>query len=156
MKMLKELWSSLSRWFLGVTACENGTTGPPNGLEERNIEEAAIKEGQKKPDTQADSVGQVKSPVSTRKTTVLIMVAPPKDLQQVLQREFPHQTEQFVESLYNAHACIHSFTLSLECDDNKQLNCYVISEITALCLFSSDLTKTMGDISHLLICIYGK
>ncbi|XP_051749242.1 calcium-binding mitochondrial carrier protein SCaMC-2-B isoform X3 [Ctenopharyngodon idella] len=82
MKMLKELWSSLSQWFLGVTACEDGTTGPPNGLEERNVEDVAIKEGQKKPDTQADSIGQVKSAVSARKTTVLIMVAPPKDLQQ--------------------------------------------------------------------------
>lgn len=97
MKMLKELWSSLSQWFLGVTACEDGTTGPPNGLEERNVEDVAIKEGQKKPDTQADSIGQVKSAVSARKTTVLIMVAPPKDLQQVLQREFPHQTKQFVK-----------------------------------------------------------
>jgi len=88
--MLKELWSSLSQWFLGVTACEHGATGPLDGLKERNVEDAAIKEGQKEPGTQADSVDQVKS-TSTRKTTVLIMVAPPKDLQQVLQRELPHQ-----------------------------------------------------------------
>lgn len=46
---------------------------------------------------------------------------------------------------------MHAFIvllLFLECDDNKQLNCYVISEVIALFhimipgLFSSDLIKT--------------
>ncbi len=95
MKMLKELWSSLSQWLLGVTACEHDTAGPPDGKEQN----AAKKEGQREPGTQADSVGQEKSTVSPKKTTVLIMVVPPKDLQQVLQRELPHQTVTFVERL---------------------------------------------------------
>lgn len=99
MKMLKELWSSLSQWFLGATACKHDTAGPPDGLEERNLENAAKQEGRREAGTQADSVGQEKSTVSPKKTTVLIMVAPPKDLQQVLQRELLHQTETLVESL---------------------------------------------------------
>lgn len=88
--MLKELWSSLSQGLLGVTACKHDIAGPPDGLKERNIENAAQKEGQRGPGTQADSVGQEKSTVFPKKTTVLIMVAPPKDLQQVLQKELPH------------------------------------------------------------------
>lgn len=98
MNMLKELWSSLSQWLLGVTACEHDTAGPPDG-EEQNLQNAAKKEGQREPGTQADFVGQEKSTVSPMKTTVLIMVVPPKDLQQVLQRELPHQTVTFVKRL---------------------------------------------------------
>ncbi|XP_016333677.1 calcium-binding mitochondrial carrier protein SCaMC-2-B [Sinocyclocheilus anshuiensis] len=70
------------KWLLRVTACQHDTAGPPDGLKERNLENAAKKEGQREPDTKADSVGQEKSTVSPKKTTVLIMVAPPKDLQQ--------------------------------------------------------------------------
>lgn len=81
--MFKELWATLFQGFLGVTACENDTAGPPDALKEQNLENAAKKEGQRDQGTQADSVGQEKSAVSPKKTTVLIMVAPPKDLQQV-------------------------------------------------------------------------
>lgn len=83
------MWSSMSQWILGVTACEPGTTVPPDELQEQRVEGTAIKEGQEEQAVPVDSVGKDGSTgtTSTKKTTVLIMVAPPKDLQQVLQRE---------------------------------------------------------------------
>lgn len=98
--MLKDLWSSLSRWFLGVTACQRGTTGSTDGLAHRNVEDSAKKDDQGEPGTPADSAGQKKSVAPPRKTTVLIMVAPPKDLQQVLQGELAYQIDKTTTTLY--------------------------------------------------------
>ncbi|KAI7813378.1 putative calcium-binding mitochondrial carrier protein SCaMC-2-B [Triplophysa rosa] len=84
MELLTKMWFSLSQWILGVTTCERGTTMPPDELQEQRVEGTAIKEGQKEQAIQVDSAGQdgSKGTASTKKTTVLIMVAPPKELQQ--------------------------------------------------------------------------
>lgn len=71
-KMLLEMWSSVRRWFLGSSTAEKN---------EQNVTNQRQMEGS----MQADSGGeqQENGPTPSKKTTVLILVAPPKELQEV-------------------------------------------------------------------------
>lgn len=68
------MWSSMRRWFLG--------SSPAEKKNEQNVENLR----QKEQSTLGDSGGekQENGPMPAKKTTVLILMAPPKDLQQVL------------------------------------------------------------------------
>lgn len=70
--MLPEMWSSMRQWFLGSSTVEKN---------EQNVANPRPKEHS----MLADSGGkkQDNGPTPAKKTTVLILVAPPKDLQQV-------------------------------------------------------------------------
>lgn len=69
--MLPEMWSSVRQWFLRTAAAEK---------DEQNV----ANPGQKEHSMPADSGGgkQENEPTPAKKT-VLMLVAPPKDLQQV-------------------------------------------------------------------------
>lgn len=67
------MWLSMRRWFLGSSTAEKN---------EQNVSNPR----QKEDSMLADSGGKMQEsgPTAAKKTTVLILVAPPKDLQQVL------------------------------------------------------------------------
>lgn len=73
LKMLPEMWSSMRRWFLGSLTAEKNEQNVANPRQkDHSVLEASAGEKQEN------------GPTPAKKTTMLILMAPPKDLQQVL------------------------------------------------------------------------
>lgn len=71
--MLPEMWSSMRRWFLGSLTAEKNEQNVANPRQkDHSVLEASAGEKQEN------------GPTPAKKTTMLILMAPPKDLQQVL------------------------------------------------------------------------
>lgn len=87
--MLQDIWQSLTRWFLGLAACNDVTTKPPT---EKNIRAdpnpgMTLDYQEDSGEKDSDSKTEVNGPSPAKKTTVLILVAPANDLHQVLQSQ---------------------------------------------------------------------
>lgn len=71
--MLPEMWSSMRRWFLGSLTAEKNEQNVANPRQkDHSVLEASAGEKQEN------------GPTPAKKSTMLILMAPPKDLQQVL------------------------------------------------------------------------
>lgn len=101
-RMLQGLWESLSRWIVG-----RDMVGRQPGAEAEGGDRNSGKVKEERP----GSGGSEEESTGAKRTTVLIMVAPPQGLQQVLQPapdQSPHGAYIYIHvciCLHNAYMC---------------------------------------------------